>query len=49
MLSGELEVDELRAEDRNYMLDVWIPPVEEVEHATKTAEEDSTAGFVRPR
>ena len=49
MLSGEFEVEELREEDGNYMLDVWIPPIPEVQQATKAAAEDNSAGFLRPR
>ena len=49
MLSGEFEVEELREEDGNYMLDVWIPPMEEVQSATRTAVGDNNSGFVRPQ
>ena len=42
MLSGEYETEELRAEDGNYMLDVWIPPAAEVEQARRQAGEGQT-------
>ena len=50
MLSGEFEVEELREEDGNYMLDVWIPPVEEVKQAAENAgARNEGSGFTGPR
>ena len=48
MLSGDYETEELRQEDGNYMLDVWIPPIEEVEKAKQKAGNLET-GFVGQR
>ena len=49
MLTGEYEIEELREEDGNYMLDVWIPPIEEVEQMTQEVGADRNSGFVGPR
>ena len=53
MLSGEYETEDLRAEDGNYMLDVWIPPAAEVEQARRQAQGGPTsyneAGFAGQR
>ena len=48
MLSGEYETEELRQVDGYYMLDVWVPPAEEVERARQQAGNPET-GFVGQR
>lgn len=48
MHSGEYETEETRQEDGNCMLDVWIPPAEEVEKAKQKAG-NPEAGFVGQR
>ena len=53
MLSGQFETEELREEEGNYMLDVWIPPAQEVQEVTQEASagraENSGPGFARQR
>ena len=47
LLTGEYEIEELREEDGNYMLDAWIPPASM--QNGQEGQESSAAGFVRPR
>ena len=53
MLSGEFETEDLREEDGNYMLDVWIPPANEVREVVQNVTNDgggnNSPGFARQR
>ena len=45
MVSGEFEIEELREEEGNYILDAWIPPADPQPDPDDSA--NNTSGFVR--